>query len=1016
MMRKEVKRALLLWPAAASAAVVAASVLPPLWFGPAGHLNRQHQQSIGESARTPSVSSPDLSYWDSSRDVPDDFARLETERCGGYLLVERPRRGRRGLPTPLAMRPAIPTGELNSESLHEGVLLAPVIDPIAELAGYADTDESSGQQPLPTFPLIDPSNTPDALSENTPDRDTHRLQRWTENLSGGIKSKLPGALTTAVGRTGELVSGVLRRWQPAAADTSAGLSTELRGGTHDGAPGSKTREAEARAVSRSLLPPSVGTLAKPVAPRRTLPVAPQAWPRAKQLHLQLATLTFNRQDSDVEVKSTPIPRTNFVGDTGSYLARRISSGDQPETIDRQGNGASTDSWSAVMTRWAERVDDRLDTLQQLPRIGDPEGGEVLRELSVLAEAGLQIAEKVQDRDQQVRWLTTAHSLARRVSIWASVWELNQRADASPKRSELPYTFTVSGSPNSENADNGSLQTVIRQVQDEVASTGDPSGWQAFLMLPQIRSLAAIKHPSGADLERRALVAQRVLSRLNYHGLDSRHRAWLDRDSVIALAKRLRDWSAKPVDYVQLLEDLERQEADAIDLVSLKVTDAFQSLRYSDDLASARVAKAIDVNYRNANLRTAISDQLLDRLMPEVPTETTPVRTKILGSDVRGISRTRSELGLQLRPSEDSWNLLLETDGQVATTSRASQSGVTVHTTGQNQFEAQTPIQIRPDGVLIGDSRVAVRGGNQIRGIDTRFDGWPLLGPLVRSIVESRATASQPIAQGIANRRVGVEVTSQLESQLTRQTDAATQRFDEIVLGPLGRLNLNPRVIDLETTDQRLIARYRVAGDWQLAAHTPRPRALSDSWMSLQVHQSAINNTLEQLLPRGDTKTFQQLFDETLDLFGQPREPLPDDVPADAAIQFATTRPITVEMEDDTLWLTFRVVELSQPGSRKLTKFIVRAAYKPVADGLQAHLIRDGHLRISGPGMSMRERLPVRAIFNKVLAEDRPLPLTADVMHQHPALDGLAVTQLEIRDGWLALAIGPSVQPRVARRP
>ncbi|MEP4684881.1 MAG: hypothetical protein ABJ015_25005, partial [Rhodopirellula bahusiensis] len=239
---------------------------------------------------------------------------------------------------------------------------------------------------------------------------------------------------------------------------------------------------------------------------------------------------------------------------------------------------------------------------------------------------------------------------------------------------------------------------------------------------------------------------------------------------------------------------------------------------------------------------------------------------------------------------------------------------------------------------------------------------------------------------------------------------------DLVLGPLGRLELSPTVIDLETTSERLIARYRLAGDWQLAAHTPRPRAWNDSWLSLQMHQSAINNTLEQILPRGEVKTFDQLYTDTFALFGKEGVALPEEVPGEAEIAFSPTRPMTIEIEDGKMWLTLRVVRLSQPGSPKLTRFIVRAAYKPEIDGLNARLVRDGHLRVSGPGMSMRQRLPIRAVFNKVLAEDRVIPLTTPKLVEHPAMQDLVVSQLELRDGWLALALSPEAAPSIATRP
>jgi hypothetical protein len=149
------------------------------------------------------------------------------------------------------------------------------------------------------------------------------------------------------------------------------------------------------------------------------------------------------------------------------------------------------------------------------------------------------------------------------------------------------------------------------------------------------------------------------------------------------------------------------------------------------------------------------------------------------------------------------------------------------------------------------------------------------------------------------------------------------------------------------------------------------------------------------------------------LFGHQAEKLPADVPGDAMIEFAATRPITIEIENGMLWLTMRVVSLSQPEGTALTRFIVRAGYRPEINGLDARLVRDGHLSISGPGMSMRERFPIRALFNKILSEQRHIPLTTPRLIEHPATQGLAISQLELRDGWIALAISPETTTRVA---
>jgi hypothetical protein len=131
------------------------------------------------------------------------------------------------------------------------------------------------------------------------------------------------------------------------------------------------------------------------------------------------------------------------------------------------------------------------------------------------------------------------------------------------------------------------------------------------------------------------------------------------------------------------------------------------------------------------------------------------------------------------------------------------------------------------------------------------------------------------------------------------------------------------------------------------------------------------------------------------------------------VRFARTRPITVEIDEGRMWVTLRIVSLTRTDRLDLTQFIVRAAYKPQFSGMQASLVRDGHLRISGPRMSMRERLPLRAIFNRVLSPNRPLTLITSRLADHATTEGLAVSQLELRGGWIAMSISESDAPRIA---
>lgn len=690
--------------------------------------------------------------------------------------------------------------------------------------------------------------------------------------------------------------------------------------------------------------------------------------------------------------------------------------------------------SSEVKQWALVVADALAELQSLSRLGEPQAGVLIDRLNQLARSGLQQAEQATDRNLQIQWLLASHAIVRRVAIWKPIWQLVQpkpQGTAQPNQTDraTESAFSLTADPAGKRFTNvkqvaarqwlddgdqakeaACLQTVLHQLRNDVTETGDHAAWASFLLLDEIEQAA--QHANSRD---RVVLAQRLLSRLQWHGLDREQERWLDRDSVEQLVSLIRPWARGAIDYANLLRQLERQEADAIDLAAIEIANSVQSLRFAASPDVVTIGEEINTYYRNANIRLALSQTLLQRMMPTIEPQTVPLQTTIMGSRVRGTSQLESDLRLQLSPSPNRWRFDLQAIGNVQTNSTGVQSGVAVRTHGNSKFQASTPIEINTEGIDIGNSQVSVQGRSSLRGIRSEYDGWPVVGSLVRSIAKRRYESLQPQANRIANYKIKAEVSEELQERVDERVSLATKQMSEMILGPLGRLQLAPKVMDLQTTDKRLLARYRLAGDWQLAAFTPRPRAPSSSLMSLQIHQSALNNTFEQLIPRDQPLTIQELVRHTAVTFGQSEITLPEDIPSNVSVQFAKTRPITVEIEDGKLWFTLRVLRLQRDNHKGLTRFIVRAAYQPQVDGINATLVRDGHLRISGPGMSARERLPIRAIFNKVLASSRSLPLILPQVASHPSMDGLEVSQVELRDGWIALAISEEGAYKIAIR-
>jgi hypothetical protein len=55
-------------------------------------------------------------------------------------------------------------------------------------------------------------------------------------------------------------------------------------------------------------------------------------------------------------------------------------------------------------------------------------------------------------------------------------------------------------------------------------------------------------------------------------------------------------------------------------------------------------------------------------------------------------------------------------------------------------------------------------------------------------------------------------------------------------------------------------------------------------------------------------------------------------------------------------------------------------------------------------MGARDRLPLRAIFTKVFSARANIPMVAQSLLEDPRSRGLVVSQFEMCDGWLAIAV------------
>jgi hypothetical protein len=393
--------------------------------------------------------------------------------------------------------------------------------------------------------------------------------------------------------------------------------------------------------------------------------------------------------------------------------------------------------------------------------------------------------------------------------------------------------------------------------------------------------------------------------------------------------------------------------------------------------------------------------------------TDPVRDQILGHPTRGTSTTSTTVNVKLVPDGQRLRVELEASGQVLANTRSTSGPATLHTQSNSMYLARKLVDLDLRGIRTWPAESECIGTRtQLRAVNTDYDGIPLVGAMVENFARSRHADQESEVRSEVRRRVESQARRKMDTVTEERLERVNRLLQERVISPLDRLSLDPQVISAETSEQRLTMRLRVAGEEQLAGHTPRPRAPGDSLMSLQIHQSLFNNICEQLQLAGRTFTLQELRDHINKSLNLENSRFMDAADEDVSITFADQDAIRVFCEHGRIELDMAVARLSN-AERTWKNFQVRVFYRPEIEGLQARLVRDGTVQLIGSRLA--GQIPLRGIFSKAFAKDRELDLVDPKWSTDERTHDLAFSQFVIQDGWIAVSVAEPRQ-NVARQP
>lgn len=661
--------------------------------------------------------------------------------------------------------------------------------------------------------------------------------------------------------------------------------------------------------------------------------------------------------------------------------------------------------------WAKDTKHLLKTLNWTRSIDDPQVGELFDQLAYQLQLLNQLAISVstvptaQPEYVQGALATELRSfhydIARRLMVWSHLHQL-----AKQNRVRL--------------SDLGDQQVkqLIQVSQSKLNITGVGSSWSEYL---QLEKLTAAFNSLQPDVDEQRKAARLTLSRLYSPVLSKTQKTFLAEQFDEQLIGLLREKAAREIELPEFTRILEKHEYNTTGYTSHKLNGFYQSLLWSTDPASQNLASQLEGHYRNANFRVSVSDQLINRLLPQTGEIEQPIQDNVMGAQIYGNSRIQNRLLIRLIPDNRKVNLWLEANGKVRSLTQARQSGFRVDNIGHSRYRVFKQIAINRTGVQTDAPYAVSDTSSQVIGMSSNLDPIPVVGWVARKIARNKIQESAPMADLYTRQKVETGAKEQMETEVQSQLAKVSDYLFANFLQPMIALDLEPTPVEMRTTTDRIIMRYRLAGRDQMAAHTARPQALADSLMSVQLHESVFNNLFDRIEIAGRSFTAKELSDHLMDVFGSKQAAGSDEMNHEANFEFAPYDPIRVEFINGKIEMSLNLKKFRVGKGKTWKNLNVKATFNPHVEGTKLYLLRDeSGIRLKGANLKLRDQVAVRTVFTALFRDHYELNVLPEKFGKQFGAVPMEISQLVLNDGWLGLSFGDAPneiaqQPPIIRR-
>lgn len=442
--------------------------------------------------------------------------------------------------------------------------------------------------------------------------------------------------------------------------------------------------------------------------------------------------------------------------------------------------------------------------------------------------------------------------------------------------------------------------------------------------------------------------------------------------------------------------------------------AWRVLRNRFPAAAVVLRPVVNEHYFNHNLHFTVSEELLSRLLSDYRSETGCIADCIMGAWVTGSQNTDINVRADIQPSLSTARFNLDVNGNTRSNTKAQKDPATVWTNGNHYFWIRQSVAFDGETVNSSPATISVDTNSRTVGLATKYDRIPIIRGIVRRMAAQKIAESKPQSDALTASRLREEALPKFEDETRQQFSDANSSLQK-TRDSLERRGVAPDSISARSSNTHIAVSSRTIGIARIGGSTLPPAALLATGAAAQIHESALNNSIDALgfqgraVPEKDFAkelevALSELFQRDIELWDGESEPAPagEEPEPPTVFVFSNTDPIRVRFASGKIILVLRM-GVRQEGREEIPEQIItipatltlqdgKVIYEPGNIGVASREEADRLKQVTRANQIRRimNRRIVRKEMNPTIdlqaAGDKTLPVTATLIH--------------MADGWL----------------